>query len=502
MVVGALIVAYSLFINDSLVSQPDIPIVLDNLTRSYDAPAVLTFRLAGDWRPARRYNWAADSPVRLEQDGQTVFAGLLDLPEPVAQQNNYAVQYRAFDHSRVYRSAVSTDGWTTIVLDAGPLATVLAQYLAHVGATLESIGVSRLPLFGGGAESINCLPSMIVNSTIDAGMRQIAANAPGVRCYMHPKNPNDAQDRPAYAFVNIFGTPYYPVTLDVTRIEQFTVRQSLEGRAGAVRTTARTATGQPVQSTQPLRPAWNGALEESWTIEQATSLNEDGTESEMSPVYRLWSFADVGGAVNQSGPVSAEIRLPGFEPVLYAKVEIASIDWTTKTVLLKYPAVYSPGRRNPSGAKNVHVPGSAKPASEVRLLFTVSGSGGGAAFPGARYPETGFAGRAFAMAPISMAYERQVDVPPGVDYVAYARDAWAAISEPLVEGTLPILGTMPYDLFFMDRRITFRTGTHGPTGYEGLNAPINGVRVAFDKGESVEIDFSTDRTIVLRGGLG
>ncbi len=172
---------YTLLINDTQVAttapvrqppsrlgrrpRPRLPngrVALDVLRRSYDGPASLSFRVGGDWRPGQGYHWAPDSVVELRKDKTTVvFKGLLDLPHPAARMNEYEVDYVAYDHSRVHRSAVSADGFPSIRLDTGRLGDVVSQFLSHVGATLTDIDVSSTALFSGGAERVQCLPLTI-----------------------------------------------------------------------------------------------------------------------------------------------------------------------------------------------------------------------------------------------------------------------------------------------------------------------------------------------------
>ncbi len=103
----------------------------------------------------------------------------------------------------------------------------------------------------------------IENAAIDEGMRAITQQAPGVRVFIDPN-----AGSPAYRFVNLYGSPRLDVVLDETRIAEFAVRQSLEGRAGVVRTTARRVMGSsPVTQAVAMTPAWDEDLESTWFLE-------------------------------------------------------------------------------------------------------------------------------------------------------------------------------------------------------------------------------------------
>lgn len=471
-------------------------VVLSHLARSFDGPAELGFAVLNQWRnPA----WSADSDVRLERDGRALFRGLLDLPASQVTLGGSRLNFIARDRSNIQRPAVATTGFTAIRLTPATLGNTATQLLAHVATTLESIGLQPTFAYSGGAEAIQVLQVDLANKTIAEAVRMVAEAAPGVRVWLDPTG----EDGDQWRFVAVYNSPRVVIEIDVDRLPEFSIQRSLEGRCGAVRTNSRQANSQNNVTTKTqLAAAWNTALQANWTIDQArSSTDASGAASEMSKVYRVWSFAAFASAVSPEFEIEAQVLKPGYTTPVYQTIEIESIDWDAKTVTLVQPAIRMMRYRKCAGGRFFSVPGKASPA-DVWLRYT-NNTQGSTTLPGERFPQSGFAGRAFALAPTTMAFEKQIEVPPGVPMAAYAADAFRALSEPLVEGSVTLYGDLPDAVLDLAARVCFATASLGPTGYETLDAPVFGYRINFsEQGNSSEIQFSSSKELMMQKGVG
>lgn len=498
---------YELHINNSLVlsADPEAPdagtgVSLVSLERDYDDPARLTIRAHGDWRSPP---YEADSIAVLKRDGVSVFRGLLDLPRPVASESTYPlVEYAAHDDSRLLRFPVAMDsaGNPSIELAPGDLSTLVNQYLAQVAQVLADKGTEQAVTYEGGAGSIQALPVTLNELSVDAGFRRIAAAAPGVRVVAIP---NSNGSRCQYTFVNLFGSPVIDVSIDVERIPELSIQQSIEGRAGAVITlSGRTIATADVELDQnkPLVPNWDPADEAAWTMHDAQTVDSDLGPSAKAKVYREFSFEAFADQVDEDTPMVALIKtIEDDVNPRWAKIAVASIDLTNKTLLLERPAIKNLHQRK-AGRLEVYSPGRAKQAT-ARLFFKQSGSASTPIFiSSVRVPTSGFSGRAVQMAPRTMAYEKVVTVPDGVDAAKYAADVHRALSEPTVAGVIPLNQDLPLDFWFLNRRINLVSDSHGLTGYEGLLAPVMGISVNFEGGISSSIQFNRDDSQLLAEG--
>lgn len=494
--------AYQLYIADQKVLDTASPaaatprVVLSHLARSFDGPAELGFAVLNQWRNSA---WSADSDVRLERDGRVLFRGLLDLPATKATLGGSRLEFVAKDRANIQRPAVATTGFTAIRLTPATLGDTGTQLLTHLATTLAAIGLQPTFAYSGGAEAIQCLQVDLANKTITEAIRMVAEAAPGVRVFLDPTGDDGDQWR----FVAVYNSPRVTIQIDVDRLPDFSIQRSLEGRCGAVRTNSKTASSQNNTTVKAqLAPAWNTALQSSWTADQArSSTAASGAPSDMAKVYRIWSFASFASAVSKEFEIEALILKPGFTTPVYQSSEIESIDWDAKTVTLVQPAVKMPHYRKCAGGRFYSVPGKAT-AADVYLRYT-NNTQGSTTLPGERYPQSGFAGRAVALAPITMAFEKQVEVPAGVPMAAYAADAFRALSEPLVEGGVTLYGDLPDAVLDLAARVSFATAGLGPTGYETLDAPVFGYRLNFsEQGNSAEIQFSSSKELMLQKGVG
>lgn len=497
--------AIALFINDTLVfaSPSDRgpstfegrPIIAETLERNYDGPATLAFRIDGGFQSP---GYSPDDRVKLQIDGATVFVGRLGMPRVLASVNTpWVVQYNSHDDSHIQRPATSSNGVTSIALPAGRLGDAVDEYLSHISDHLAEVGLATSVNYAGGAENVQVLPVSLTDKTVTEGFRILAQSAPGVRAHVTI----GSDGKPIWQFVSIYASDITTIEIDQTIVDQLDIQHSLEGRAGAVRTTQRTVSGATSsQSVIAMSPAWDTNLESQWVLNDARSADAAGAEDPLSLIYRLWSFASFAGQVTREAEVAVHVVLPGMLPPRQVQVAIDSINWNNKLVLLTYPAIKPQKKGKASHIFNPTVPGRAR-AAATKLRFTTGGSGS-ITVPGSRYPGSGFAGTAYDLAPVSMAFERQVDLPDGVDPELYAYHAWRALSEPLIQGSLPIAGDPPKDLLLLDRRVNLATSSHGEIGFESIDAPVNGIRWSFEHGGRVDLDFSTDLTGLLRGGLG
>lgn len=472
-------------------NQPRVTLV--SLARDYQSPSVLEFQQDGTWNSPL---YQPDSIVSLKRDGFTIFAGLLDTPSFAVPVNSGSIiRYTAYDYSRLADGITAADAndQPSIDLQPGLLASVVSEFLTKCGAQLAAVGFDSLPRYSGGAHLVQLAPIEIRDESIDSAIKKIAAAAPGVRVFV-----DFANNVPAYKFVRIHGSPTYDVVIDVSRLDGLDLDVSLDGRAGAVRVTdsANDAASTPAE-VQTLSPAWS-ASESNWDIGAAAQTDPaTGKPTALSQVFRLFSFSSFYNSISQSNPVHALIDVPGQSE--REEVQIEAIDWKARTVLLRSPAFQVSPPTKIQRVRNPRIKGKSV-ASNVYLRFVPNDSES-ANYPGVRFPEAGFSGRAYAWAPRSMARERKFTTPKGMDTTQYARDMFGIVSEPLVKGVVPIVGEPPIEVLLLDRRLNFKSASHGRTNLESLAAPMMGYRLDFAGGVKTDIDFNNDITDITRGGV-
>ncbi len=506
--------SYSLMINGVTVAAssgpigsspaPGASVSLVSFERNYDDPSELVFRVLGDWRDTP---YPPDSSVVLKVDGVIVFEGLLHLPRPVLATHEYpAVEYTAYDRSRALRgpAAVNAQGFPEINLPGGTLASVAAAYFALAADELTARGVSASPAFNSGADAVACFPVSINGETIDEAVRQIAAAAPGVRVLMAP--PASIGGDSVYTFVRLMESPLFDVTLDDERVQSLDIQPNVDGRCGAVRTLGGQTQGSAdveAEEDVALTPAWNPALEPDWRLRDAYEKTPAGSpfDADKSLVFRAYTWEDDG--ITEDRIRRAMIRIvddPNPLDAVWQPRAIESVDAENKTVILKRPAIPPYHLRNRLQALNPNHKGRSV-AVPAKLRVAESGTASTPIYiVSFRVPEDGFAGRAFQMMPITCGYEKTVVVPGGVDREQYANDAFAALSEPVVTGSVPLDEGLPAALWRLDRRINLRTNSHGATGYEDLRAPLLGVSHQWAAGETATLQFNRDDSVALAEG--
>ncbi len=484
-----------------------------SLAINYDDPAEFRMEI-GDrdiWSPA----FPADSDVQVFIDGTLRFRGLSGIPRPRAKAgeplNAMVQEITCRDYRHALSHAPHADQWDneSIPLDGGTLAAVLAQYLAFVQADLERLGMSAEFKYAGGAEAATCIPVTCQSGGVDGGFAEIAGGAKGVRCLIDPGDGD--RELPAYKFVRLFGVEAYDLAFEQVRIPEIDVEVSLDDRVGAVRIAQGSQWGQAeVYDEDTLTPAWDPDWEEDWTPAAAYNSYSDeyvqanpaawADNQGPSQVYRLFSFAGFAGRLPRTAAMMAAVYsdISGDNPVTWM-VEIEHVDWAAMTVLLKFPALRDQRTGQPFG-RDYHTAGWNKSASLVKLRWAGQGS-----LPlisaAVRVPPQGFGGRAYQLAPLTCGVERRLSVPAGVSKDDYAREAFAALSEPLVRGKVPINGDLPAELYGLARRINLVRESGDATGWETLAAPLLGVAVEFGGGGRASLEFNTDRSTLVQGGL-
>ena len=497
--------------------------------RSYDEPAKLTFLLIGEWAP---YPFGADVLCELYQGNVRVFEGLTDLPAVIfTADNQKAVEYVAMDRREVMgrftakTSPEELPGFPEpvrvpeISLPAGPLSDAVDALLAHIGDDLLEKGVANLVNYVGGADQLQCQGTTITDSSIDRAFAELAAHAPGCRVMIDPS----VGGSPRYTFVNLFGVATRDVVIDETRVGSLPLAASTEGCVGAVLIHGGTTQGEgEFNFTQigSLLPAWNQTLEAEWKLGVGGFLIANGPDhDEMAKVFRLYSFADIENPPN-----------PGTEPrqvTRTGRIAVAtfkfwdyvpddpfanqfervgfSINFETQTVLLNEPAVdIGIGNNLPFDLfSKMHTKGHAQRTNKGVILLW--GEEGNAQVTidinRIRYPEEGFSGRAYALAPIKCGVEKTIAVPAGVTRLDYAAQAHLAYSEPVISGELPLNEDLPADLMLLGKRINIKTNSQGGTGFETMAAPLFGVSVTYLPQITSSLRFSRDLSTLISGGL-
>lgn len=474
---------------------------LSSYELNFDGPAALKFIVQADWRFPP---YGPDAVVEFYVDGLRRFRGLLNPGRPIAGRNESYIEFEAVDQSdwaaRIFPK--NQFGDYSFTLSPNPLGEVVAQYLAfaQVQEMLNDCGIDADDVgYGGGADQVECFPVSLNSASIDGAMRAIAAAAPGVGVYLDcTTNP------PQYRFVNLYGAPSYNLSIDTVRLEKLDLTVSIDGRCGAVQTLAGSTTGQTqftLDRSQILKPAWDrrpdaqGLLPERlWSYDDANVIKQDGTRGDRWDFFRLWSFEDAPLPPSPDSPISVQIRIahsddqPDRDEWKPIQIMPGGIDFEKKTVLLKEPAIRR-GIRNSAlfsrvraaARFNIHEPGRClyKEAT-VRMAWSSQENGSAPiSIPSIRYPEVGYSGRVYQMAPRRGATVRLVNVPAGVRREKWVPYAHAQLSEPAISGEIPIVGHLPSSLWGLARRINLTSASNGPTGYEQLLAPIKGLRVDF-----------------------
>ncbi|MCB9852761.1 MAG: hypothetical protein H6819_06670 [Phycisphaerales bacterium] len=502
---------YSLFINDtSILGSPgNIGQSADGIgdivefSRSYDDLAKLTIRMFDPpWEP----RFGADATVLLYRDGVLVFEGLTGMPRSVVGVRNFpVVEYVASDYAELLRrgSVLTVDGDAAVSLAPGALSSVVDQLLTLVTDELTGtrINLPATVQYFGGADAVETFPVSLQGESIDEAMRKIAAAAPGVGVAMLPgSEPGQSQ----YSFVNLYGSPHYSLEIDATLAGDLSIEQSLEGRAGAVKTLRGQTTGQvdvEYNNIETLTADWTADEQAKWRWQDAFERNKDGERfSNLVHVHRRFKYADA--AITEDTPKVADVEtIPGASPDegIWQRVAIESIDTEAKTITLVLPAITMLKQTNASRNNPFH-PGKSQPA-RVKLRYHVSGTGSLPINIAAnRVPTDGFGGRAYQLAPRTCGFEKVITVPDGVNKERYADAAFRAFSEPTIVGSIPLNEDLPAALWFLNRRINIAAPSTVTTGYESMQAPMRGVRVTFDDGGAATIDFSRDDADMLGEG--
>ncbi len=510
---------YQLLVNNAVVlanSTPGVPsphgVAMASFERNYNGPAKLTVRFNCDWRHPP---FGAGAVVRLLRDDVEVFRGRFDMPRPIADVRAApGVELVAYDLARQlnYGAVVDGEGNVSIRLREGALRDVVTAFMEHAAAEFDRVGVSTECEFIGGADSIQCAPVGLDNRPADQWMHAIAAAAPGVRCFL--ASPAEPGQLPRYAFVSLFGANAFDVSIDERFVPTLNIRESLDGRYGAVQTLeGATPGGAEVEFDQfeDLIPNWEdlsaGGIPlpgtppypyiPGWKYDDAYGRDADGNPTALAKVYREFKWT--------GGTLQPDMPLIGFARVIdddvhprWQHIEIESIDYDQKIVLLREPAIKMLGRFK--GSKRMaRDPGRAKPATAVKLRYTIAGTAGNVIYrPAVRHPATGFAGRAYELDPFTCGTVLQVPLPGFVSRETYAMDVHRAVSEPTVDGTLPLSEDLPAELWNLARRINIVSGSHGLTGYENLQAPLLGIVARFGGGNTCELQFSRDDSTLLR----
>lgn len=467
-----------------------------SLERSYDGPAVLTMFVRGD---ARRRTYSADATVILTRDDDVVFTGLLQLPRATAQTGDPGgTEYQAVDRSTLAanRRAVDSNGATKWQSGYGELSAVANGFLAKMAGALGPVGVEVSARF------INCggipiYPLAFDGVSIDAGLRQIAAAAPGVRLLM---GPGDSQ----YVFVGAYRSPELLINASSEILGAVDIIQSLEGCCGAVKTNSRNETlSYALAGIADLQPAWDSSLQSQWSLVNAMSMNTDGSEGGLSSVFRVFRIVPpmLLPPPRDGDEMWVEQRAPDGTLPPWNRRDISRIDLAAGLVETRDPII---GYIKPTkaGRRNAMIPGQSLPGI-ARLRYVQRGSGEHTV-EGSRYPLSGYQGRAVQLAPISMAFEKLIEVPAlpqgSFNHALYARAAWEVLSEPVTQGTVTIAGDPPAGIFGLDRRISLAATSGAPTGYESMRAPLNGIRIEFAGGMRTTLSFNTQRSVLLAGG--
>lgn len=459
-----------------------------SLRRDFVSPAELTLTTTG-WKPSI---FAVEAAVRLYVGGVAVFDGLLMPPElPADDRGRAETLWRAVDRSAIPRSATSSSGATTFTIASKYLWQAVPELLAHIATPMAEMGISAPAYFDGGAANVVCLPVTFNNVTVAEAIRLLAAAAPGVGVYLFY---DAALGTNRWRFVRGHGLPATNVVIEDSIIGDVRIETSLDGRAGAVMTNPRQASGvvSNWQTTATLNAAWDALVQtNSWTAEISDAHDSNGGAMPSYYVFRRFSYAHLGDVIGDGTKVKVLIQQSAAPTVTWVEEEVDEdqIDTANKTITLRYPAVHP--------RADVRTPGKAT-AGAVKLRYQNSNSGY-VTVPGTRYPASGFSGKVTTIAPTLMAHVLNIEVPDGIDHAAYAQSAHAAYSEPLYRGEVSFkYSAIPGACYDMLGRFNFSSVKVGATGYESIAAPMTGFEVSFGGGGLMAVSLNSEKSPLVR----
>ena len=339
-----------------------------------------------------------------------------------------------------------------------------------LGEELRDLGVE--PEFVGATADM-VPPLQLSGNTLGEAMHGITVGVPGFSWLIDPATRK-------FLITNVFDAPTHTVTLgkEVVPHRDLQIRESLRDRATAVALIGPVAV-EIVQKWHTLVPAWNTSLEAGWTIDAGQTGGGD-----IADVFRKFSFQPIAREVLLSEMVELRQVVQTEAGTAEHSVEIADID-PAGLVWSKLPMV-RPVQGNRANMPNVRLPGKAKPPTGATLVYQTARD---APNMWIRYPAgSGFSGTAYDIYGIE--HVKRVYEPSNGNITSQrAIRMHKAHCDVMYEGTVPLVGEVPSDLWNLGRRINIAKRGE-VTGLENAGAILR----------EIEYNFRTNRTTLQVGG--
>jgi len=459
---------YQLSINGRRVTTRGIApeATLEKITVRYAEPRELVFKYAGE-------DALMNAEIELQVDGTVRFFGhVLDRSYPAGLVGGtmlytaYGLEEKAggislvntLNNFPVYRLL----GLNMLQMFARLVDDTLSQELRDLGVEPEFVGLTtdQLP------------PITLRGNTLGEAMYVMTGGVPGFTWLIDPSTRK-------FLVVNVFDVPCVTVTIgdDAVPHRDMQIRESLRDRATAIVMIGQ-ANREVVERAYSLSPAWNTSLESDWTID----AGQTGA-GEMADVFRRFDFRPVAGEVLYDEMIELRQEVDTEDGPAEYSIDIAHLDpegyvWSKSPMVRPVP----PHRAN---KPNARLKGKSKPPIGAMLVYrTVMDTEA----PWMNCPPTGYSGTAFDIYGLQRA---KVVYEPNNDNITRSRvmRMHAAHCDVLYEGTVPLVGEVPEDLWNLSRRISIAK-RDGVTGLENAKAVLR----------EIEYNFRSNRTTLQLGG--
>jgi len=230
------------------------------------------------------------------------------------------------------------------------------------------------------------------------------------------------------------------------------VDNDLLGRCSAVKLFG-PRTVQIAAAEQEVQPAWDSALESSWSWPHRHYSSGSAEADEYCWVYRRYSYAGIDDLLeDQPVQLLQQVTLSGGYTTL-VPVETMPLDTANKYVVARYPLVESPAQYRVNG-DTVEIPGRARAASRVVLRYRRLA---GVAACSCRYPQSGFDGPVAKL--FNFQRQRSVYVSDASEAnETNARRLWSNGSLPAYRCRLTVRGVAPRQFSNLDCKLRFADG--------------------------------------------
>ena len=476
--------SYELLIDGNDLSPPAADLV--SLRVGYNIPRELVIAVED----------AADAPLNkpviLVVDGVVRFRGTVVRSESDPQLGQ---RHRVACHDLSERSdAVQILAWKyTLAVGAlwsmfyGRYSVDLSELLDEIDAAARDdlqahgvIGTGSAPVFAGYSDGV--VPYMeLYPATFRELLDRVTEPLAGVRWLWVPAA-STGDSGGVFRIVNVFTAPEQTLSVPgapaTGMVQALGLSRSIEGCYSHVWIEPILYTSEG-QGSVVLTPAWNSALEATWSL----AVAEPGTA--YADVYRKYSYsAAQHDSLLEDGMKLTQIveRWPGDASPIEVPIEIDQVDHENQILWTKNPAVayYAYRRTAATGA----APGQAKPAGAVKLSYVYLDE------HIATHAEAGPDGTAYHKYGLERTLRMEVDSVQDVT-VPRAQEILDLVKDERISGTLPVSGPVPSWLWDLGARLNI-----SGVGAELINlkAIVSGFQHDFGGGGVTHVELTTDKS--------